>query len=181
MARPSQREALSDGVVALRPWREGDAPAIVSCIDGDAEIGRWLDECPQPYTLEHALDYIRAEGEETYAVTEAATGDVLGSIGLKWNDARDVAEVGYWTRASARGRGFTTRAVGVVARHAFQSGAARVQLRVDPENVSSRRVAEKAGFTLEGVLRSAHWNPRLGRRQDWAMYSLLPGELPELP
>src|SRR5204862_69955 len=82
------------------------------------EIGRWLDECPQPYTLEHALDYIRAEGEETYAVTEAATGDVLGSIGLKWNDARDVAEVGYWTRASARGRGFTTRAVGVAARPA---------------------------------------------------------------
>jgi hypothetical protein len=27
------------------------------------------------------------------------------------------------------------------------------------------------------VLRSAHWNPRLGRRQDWAIYSLLPGEL----
>jgi RimJ/RimL family protein N-acetyltransferase len=38
-------------------------------------------------------------------------------------------------------------------------------------------VAEKAGFRLEGVLRSAYWNPRLARRVDWAMYSLLPGEL----
>ena len=45
------------------------------------------------------------------------------------------------------------------------------------ENVPSRRVAEQAGFTLEGVLRSAHWNARLGRRQDWAMYSLLRDEL----
>ena len=52
-----------------------------------------------------------------------------------------------------------------------------VQLRADPENHASCRVAEKAGFTLEGVLRSAHWNARLGRRQDWALYSLLPGEL----
>jgi RimJ/RimL family protein N-acetyltransferase len=65
----------------------------------------------------------------------------------------------------------------LAARHAFASGAARVQLRADVENVASRRVAEKAGFRLEGVLRSAHANPRLGRRQDWAMYSLLPREL----
>ena len=49
-------------------------------------------------------------------------------------------------------------------------------LRADPENAASCRVAEKAGFTREGVLRSAHWNPRLGRRQDWAIYSLLPAE-----
>jgi RimJ/RimL family protein N-acetyltransferase len=52
-----------------------------------------------------------------------------------------------------------------------------VQLRADVENVSSRRVAEKAGFAEEGVLREAHWSPRLGRRQSWVMYSVLPGEL----
>ena len=38
-------------------------------------------------------------------------------------------------------------------------------------------VKSKAGYTIEGVLRSAHWNARIGRRQDWALYSLLPGEL----
>jgi RimJ/RimL family protein N-acetyltransferase len=69
-----------------------------------------------------------------------------------------------------------TRALRLVSAHAFEQGAARVQLRADPENVASCRVAEKAGFTREGVLRSAHWNPRLGRRQDWAMFSLLPSE-----
>jgi RimJ/RimL family protein N-acetyltransferase len=52
-----------------------------------------------------------------------------------------------------------------------------VQLRAEVGNVPSRRVAEKAGFQLEGVLRSAHWSPRLERRVDWAMYSLLPGEI----
>ena len=50
-------------------------------------------------------------------------------------------------------------------------------MRADIENIPSRRVAEKAGYTFEGVLRSAHWNARIGRRQDWALYSLLPGEL----
>ncbi len=181
MTKSLQRKALSDGIVALRPWQEDDAPAVVACIDGDEEIARWLDQVPQPYTLEHALGYIRAKGEEKYAVTDAASGHVLGSIGLTWNEPHDVAEVGYWLRAAARGRGFTTRALALVARHAIADGAARVQLRADVENVPSRRAAEKAGFTLEGVLRSAHWNQRLGRRQDWAMYSLLPHELVVTP
>jgi len=39
------------------------------------------------------------------------------------------------------------------------------------------RVAEKASFTREGVLRSARWNARLGRRVDWVMYTLLPADL----
>jgi RimJ/RimL family protein N-acetyltransferase len=66
----------------------------------------------------------------------------------------------------------------LLSRAALQrDGVERVQLRADIENVGSCRVAEKAGFQLEGVLRSAHWNERLGRRQDWAMYSLLGADL----
>jgi RimJ/RimL family protein N-acetyltransferase len=53
----------------------------------------------------------------------------------------------------------------------------RLQLRADEQNPASRRVAEKAGFTQEGILRSSRFNPRLGRRIDFVMYSLLRGEL----
>jgi RimJ/RimL family protein N-acetyltransferase len=89
-----------------------------------------------------------------------------------------VGEIGYWARADARARGVTTRALVLLSRRALQrDGLARVQIRADIENHASCRVAEKAGFTREGVLRSAHWNARLGRRQDWALYSLLPTDL----
>jgi RimJ/RimL family protein N-acetyltransferase len=168
---------VTDGVVTLRSWEPADAPAIVECISGDEEMAGWLDRLPQPYTLADAEWYIAWEGEEKFAVADAAGGRILGSIGLRWDEADHVAEVGYWLRADARGNGLMTRAVRLVSRHAFESGAARVFLRADPENVGSCRVAEKAGFTREGVLRSAHWNPRLGRRQDWAIYSLLASEL----
>ncbi|HXR11355.1 MAG TPA: GNAT family N-acetyltransferase [Gaiellaceae bacterium] len=168
---------LTDGVVTLRPWSRADAETIVECMDGDAEIARWLDRVPQPYSLEDAHAYLGSTAEQAYAVTDAAAGRVLGSIGLRWSEEHDVAEIGYWLRADARGRGLMTRALVLIAAAALEQGAARVQLRADVENVASRRVAERAGFTLEGVLRSAHWNPRLGRRQDWAMYSVLPGEL----
>jgi RimJ/RimL family protein N-acetyltransferase len=89
-----------------------------------------------------------------------------------------VVEVGYWTAAPARGRGLTTRALRLICRWLLEDvGAERVQLRADVENEGSLRVAEKAGFVREGVLRSSGVNPRLGRRVDYAIYSLLPGEL----
>jgi RimJ/RimL family protein N-acetyltransferase len=172
-----ERHALSDGIIALRPWSEADAEEMRACLDGDEEIGRWLDQVPQPYTKADALAYINGAGQSAFAVIDAQTGRVLGSVGALWNDTKDVAEIGYWTREDARGRGATTRALTLVTRHALEEGAARVQLRADVENVPSRRVAEKAGFTAEGVLREAHWNARLGRRQSWVMYSVLPGEL----
>ena len=170
-------EVLSDGILTLRPWTEADAEAIVECIDGDEEMARWLDQVPQPYGLDDALAYIRGVGESSFAVVDP-TGRVLGSIGVRWNESGDVGEVGYWLRADARGKGITSRALLLISRWTLsRDGVGRLQLRAAVENVASRRVAEKAGFRLEGVLRSAHLNPRLGRRVDWAMYSLLPGEL----
>ena len=50
-------------------------------------------------------------------------------------------------------------------------------MRAEAENVASCRVAEKAGFRREGVIRSSRYNPRLGRRMDFVLYSALPGEI----
>src|SRR4051794_38424772 len=171
---------LTDGVVTLRDWTEADAPEVVACVAGDEELARWLDRMPQPYGREEALAYIRGEAipdELKFAITEASSGRILGSIGLTPGPS-DVVEIGYWTRADARGRGYMTRALVLASRWAVSElRAARVQLRADVENVASCRVAEKAGFTRDGVLRSAYWSDRLKRRQDWAMYSLLPDDL----
>jgi len=172
-------KVLSDGIVTLRSWTRADAPAIVECIDGDEEMAGWLDRLPQPYTLADAEFWLDMAGEEKFAVTESGSGRILGSVGLRWKEDEEAGtvEIGYWLRRDAQRRGYMTRAVVVVTRYAIDRGAERVYLRADPQNVASCRVAEKAGFTREGVLRSAHWNPRLGRRQDWAIYALLPGEL----
>jgi RimJ/RimL family protein N-acetyltransferase len=69
-----------------------------------------------------------------------------------------------------------TRALALVARHAFDElGADRVQLTTEPNNLASQRVAEKAGFTREGVLRSLL--EFKGRRRDAVMFSLLPEDV----
>lgn len=170
--------SLTDGVVTLRTWQKADAAELVACIDGDPEIAIWLDQVPQPYRTKDALAYIRGIGESAFAVTDAQTGRILGSIGVRFSEAGDVGEIGYWLRADARGRAAITRALRLVSGWAFARGSVeRLQLRADVENIASRRSAEKAGYSLEGVLRNVHWNARLQRRQDWALYSLLPGEL----
>ena len=178
---------LADEVVALRPWRAEDAPAVVAAIDGDPEIARWLDQVPQPYGLDDAHAYIAAcrrgwdEGTAAnFAVVDAADGTLLGSLGLRLADLPPgVAEAGYWVAREARGRGAATHALRLASRWLLgKGGVERLQLRADALNVPSQRVAEKAGFRREGVLRSLHYNPRLGRRVDFVMFSLLPGELP---
>ncbi len=170
---------LTDGVVTLRPWTADDVDVLVECLN-EPEIARWIDQIPQPYTEADARAFL-AGGSDAFArfaVTDANAGTVLGGVGVHRVDAPGVAEIGYWARAEARGRGLTSRAAALAARWAIGAqGVERVQLRAEVRNAASRRVAEKAGFRLEGILRSADWSPRQQRRYDWAMYSLLPEDL----
>jgi hypothetical protein len=67
---------------------------MAECLDGDPEVARWLDRVPQPYSVADAELYIGLEGEEKFAIADAATERVLGSIGLRWDEADHVAEAG---------------------------------------------------------------------------------------
>lgn len=176
-------ELLTDGVVTLRPWRDDDVDALVRAIDGDDEITRWLELIPQPYREPEAEAWISAAAvmwrdgtASTFAV--AAPREVVAGCGINWIDREHgVGDIGYWARGDVRGNGYVTRAVRLAAEWAFDRGCERLQLRADVENLASQRVAERAGFAREGVQRSARYNPRLGRRMDFVVFSLLPGEL----
>ncbi|MGH3017003.1 MAG: GNAT family N-acetyltransferase [Gaiellaceae bacterium] len=175
---------LTDGTVLLRPWTDADVPAVAEACR-DPEIARWIDDIPAPYTRADARAYVAAcrrgwkDGSLwAFAVTDAATGEVLGSCGVGWQDhPHGVAEIGYWVRAGARGRGVATRAVRLASEWAFEEGGVqRLQLRADELNAASQRVAVNAGFQREGVLRSARYSRRQRRRVDFVMFSRLAGE-----
>jgi len=177
---------LTDGVVVLREWTDADLRVIAAAC-GDAEIARWLDQIPQPYTERDAREYLastrrgwREASISSFAIADARSGEALGSISVHWLDHEQaVGEVGYWVRPEARRCGVATRAVRLVSGWAIEAcGVRRLQLRADVGNAASQRVAEKAGFVREGVLRSARYSERQGRRVDFAVFSLLPGELP---
>ena len=84
------------------------------------------------------------------------TETLVGSSGLHRIDW-DVPkfEIGYWCRTRFAGQGYTTEAVRGITAFALDAlGAKRVEIRCDPLNRPSARVAERAGFRLEGELRN---------------------------
>jgi RimJ/RimL family protein N-acetyltransferase len=110
----------------------------------------------------------------TFAISQTPDGAGLGTIGLHLAPGDPgLAEVGYWLRRAARGHGAATVAVQLVSQWAFTDlGIKRLSLQTAPENVASQHVAERAGFTREGLLRG--WMPTRDGRRDSVMFSLLP-------
>jgi [ribosomal protein S5]-alanine N-acetyltransferase len=74
------------------------------------------------------------------------------------------------------GKGYATEAVSLLTAYLFEKHINRVQLAIHPENEASRRVAKKAGYTLEGLMRGC-WLHQ-GRFQDLEIWSILRAELP---
>jgi RimJ/RimL family protein N-acetyltransferase len=176
-------EGLVDGELRLRLLAEADLPALVEAVQ-DPEIPRWT-RIPAPYGEREAVEWYAAQrdGRDRGAmlnlvIVDARDDRLLGSIGMvdvNWEESR--CELGYWMAAAERGRGIMSRAIWLLSRWAFeQLEMERVSICADVDNVASRRAAERAGFTYEGVLRS--WIEIKGERRDMASYSLLRGELP---
>lgn len=187
LAEPLSRIELADGRVLLRPPSLADVAAVTAACQ-DLAIARWTT-VPAPYTASDAVFFVEqvsdagwARGTDaTFVVTDPLDGTLLGACALKGIDrAQGRGEIGYWITAAARGRGVATAAVRLVCAWAFDGvvgpGLARVDWRAFVGNEGSRRVAERCGFTVDGLLRSSFCHR--GARQDEWIGGLLAGEFP---
>ena len=129
------------------------------------------------YLAEHEQARRRGQQIELALVEPHDENVVLGGASLNDVDLRQGrAAIGYWLAPHARGRGVATHAVRLISGWAFEDlQLARLELTCGPDNRASQRVAERCGFTREGVLRSHI--PFKGGRRDTVVFSLLPGEL----
>jgi RimJ/RimL family protein N-acetyltransferase len=175
-------EGITDGEIRIRLRADSDTPAIVAACQ-DPEIPRWT-RVPEPYDESEAAVWAvesqrqQEAGEGLHLlIVDAQTEELLGSVGvqdIRYGDAR--CDIGYWLAQQARGRGVMTQAVRLLSGWVFENlPIERIQITAQPENEASRAVAERAGYSFEGVLRS--YIDIKGKRRDAAMYSLLRGEL----
>lgn len=177
---------LSDGVVSLRTWAIADVSAIVDALH-DGSAATWIVGMPHPYGPAEAREFLaRAERELTtaeyahLAVTDAASGRVLGAVGINFRHDRQAGEIGYWTHPAERGRGIAWRAVTLVTRWAFEElRLPRVELIIHPLNFQSQVVASRCGFRREGLLRS--YLEHRGLRNDYYSFARLPDDQPPRP
>lgn len=171
----------------LRTMRAGDGPLLHPAIaESLPELRRFLGHLP--WVAEEATPtaaelrarrceaYFASRADLVWLAFDAASGRVVGSFGLHrtdWNVPR--TEVGYWLRSSATGQGYASEGVSALAAWAFAGlKAQRVELITDEANTASRRVAERCGFALEGVLRQ-HQRASDGSLRNTCVYARLPG------
>jgi RimJ/RimL family protein N-acetyltransferase len=172
----------------LRELGPADVDDIVlGC--NDPLIQRFLPMLPSPYTEADARSFVldhapakHAKGGAEFAIADPGTGRLLGCVGIH-PCGQGIGKIGYWVAPWGRGRGCATSAARAASAWAFEHGYARLELRADPENGPSQRVAIAAGYAREGVQRGGGVR-RDGGRYDMTVWARLaddpPGPTPRL-
>ena len=153
-------------------------PAVESMLD-DPDVVRFT-RIPLPAPPGFAetwlarYEHARLDGtREAFAIVD--DGEFLG-LALAAAIEREArqCELGYMVAPPARGRGVATEALRQLTDWAFGLGMLRAELHISVDNVASKRVAERNGYRLDGVLRSLWFKGDL--REDTEIWSRLPDD-----
>lgn len=171
--------ATSRPSVHLEPWATEHRPGLLREANDERIPANMSDRFPYPYTAADADGWISLCGATSPALNFATLvdGDVAGGVGgtLKEDILAGTAELGWWIGRRFWGRGITAVAVRRLIRYCFEDLALdRVEAGVMLRNPASARVAEKAGFELEGVAKLAY--VKNGERIDRLLFGLVKSE-----
>ena len=164
--------------IVLRKWLLSDAEALTKILSNGEILNNLRDGLSYPYNKKDAEDYINfiinAEPNDTFAFAIEIDGKVVGNIGAfrQGNIHRRTAELGYYLAEECHGKGIMTSAVKQLCGKLFaETDILRIFAEPFAYNIGSRRVLEKAGFRLEGIMKNNAF--KNGKIFDTALYSLI--------
>jgi len=168
-----------DARTRLRPVRRADAEALFALTDANrAHLREWLPWLDAIRTEKDTEAFVQAcveRARQTGAFTGVIEheGEPCGVAGFNWIDpANRACEIGYWLGTAYVGRGLMTGCCRALIAHAFEVAKLnRVNIPAAVDNLRSRAIPERLGFTQDGVLRDAEW--LYDHYVDHALYSLL--------
>ncbi len=177
-------EQIESKRLVLRAVMPGDGalhfPAVQESLhDLRLHLGHlpWVKEEPslansEKYCRNNRSSFMQRENL-VYFIYLKSDQSFIGGVGLHridWDIPK--VEVGYWCRSGAQGNGYIVEAVKAITEFALiQLAAKRVEICAVDVNVSSWKVAERAGFELEGILRNATRDGATDKLQDMRIYS----------
>ena len=142
----------------------------------------WPDrvKCPEDeykYLVEWAKQHWEEGSGFVYIIRIKDTNAFAGLIDLfKYNDRDKATEIGYWLIDEAVGHGYVSEGVRVLEKIAFEQDVNRIQIRMDTRNIRSYNVPKRAGYHLDGVIRSIAWENYFKSYRDEAVWSKLKSE-----
>jgi RimJ/RimL family protein N-acetyltransferase len=152
---------LSDGRVLLRPWTERDLPALEQASHDPYILA--ITSVPSAYTYAEGLKWLERQQQHVlegvglpFCIADAQTDEPMGFIGLWLSQlSQGCARFGYWMIPEARQRGMVSAALRLLSSWTFEhQPVVRLELWIEPWNMASQRVAERAGFLREGIRHS---------------------------
>ncbi|HZZ45159.1 MAG TPA: GNAT family protein [Tepidisphaeraceae bacterium] len=175
-------DRLTTERLELRVPEPGEgALANAAVVESIAEVGRWMPWARPTPTVEQTETWVRQSHakyilrqEIPYYIFLRETEEFVGVITLfEINYAVPRAEIGYWQRTRHTGKGYMQEAVAAVVRVGFETlSMERLEIRCIAGNLRSARVAQRAGFRLDGTLRNYVRNNE-GAACDYEVYGLL--------
>ena len=150
-------------VLILRNYVEEDAAELFATVNENrAHLRPWLLWVDGTQKEENSLEYIRAARQEQYDQQSIAfgifkNGKLIGGIGMHlWDQRLRKAQMGYWIVKAEEGKGLLSLCAKVFLDYLFdQLQLNKVELHYLPGNNRSGAVAERLGFTVEGVMRDS--------------------------
>jgi RimJ/RimL family protein N-acetyltransferase len=179
---PSGRPILQDDAIRLVPLAPGHEPGVAGLVQ-DEDV-RTYTRVPTTPPAGFAGDWIAryeegwGNGSRAGFAIETHEGEFLGlGLFVRIEQKGQQGEIGYVVGRAARGRGVATRALRLLTDWGFsQLRLKRIELWIDVSNSGSERVAERAGYVPEGVLRSCWFKEEI--RRDFGIWSTLADEQP---
>ncbi len=178
----SGTKTISTGRLILRKFSYDDADNMLKYWISIPEIQHMYAE-PTYNTKEEVKElldkYISSYEKDNYyrwAVILKDTNECIGQIAYFLVDPKNnFAEIEYCIGTNFQNKGLATEAAKAVIKYGFnEMGLHKVQICHRANNISSKKVIEKCGFTYEGTLR--HYFYQDGQYMDRLYYSILETE-----
>jgi RimJ/RimL family protein N-acetyltransferase len=168
---------LTDEAIRLVPLEPKHEPGVAALV-AEEDVRRYT-RLPTEARPEYAAGWLARyeegwrDGSRAGFAIEAPDGAFLGLVMfVQLEHQGRQGEIGYVVAPAARRRGVATRAVRLLTEWGFSElRLERIELWIDTTNPGSERVAERAGYLREGVLRSYWFKEEI--RRDFGVWSRL--------
>lgn len=144
----------------LREWKSSDLDNLIENANNPKIAHNMRDGFPYPYTLEKGREWLEiannSDSNHNFAIT--INDNAIGGIGLAVGTdiERISAELGYWLGEEYWGQGIVSSALKGILDYGFNTlGLERIFATPFDHNIASRKVLEKNGFNLEGIMKNS--------------------------
>jgi RimJ/RimL family protein N-acetyltransferase len=160
----------------LRKWNNNDLQNLIKHANNAQIASNMRDGFPHPYTIEKGEEWLEIassnESAHNFAITQ--DNEAIGGIGLEVGHdiERISAETGYWLGEEYWGQGIVSSALKGILDYGLNNlKLERIYATPFDHNIPSRKVLEKNGFILEGIMRRSVI--KQGKIYNKALYSII--------